>query len=248
MRFLTQRGVEVPAVSGEQMREIDRIAITGTGPTVPQMMENAGRSLASVAIRALGERWRERAIVILAGGGGNGGGGICAGRHLMNHGARVVLVRADGHRHGDAARSQLALYHAAGGQEVPASALGSVAPALIIDALVGYGLVDPPRGEVADLIQWANALPASTLSLDLPSGIDATTGASPGVALTAHTTLTLALPKLGLCARQAGTLRLADIGIPAGVYGAIGLSYSPPFGREWDIPLRRVATTREVSV
>jgi hypothetical protein len=83
---VTDDGMEVPAVTAAQMREVDRIAIEETGPTLLQMMEHAGRSLALEVLRRLGGAWRTARVVVLAGTGGNGGGGICAARHLANHG------------------------------------------------------------------------------------------------------------------------------------------------------------------
>ena len=80
-RFVTEHGVDVPAVDSDQMREVDRIAVEETGPNLYQMMENAGRNLASLAIEVLGKAWSEARILVLAGSGGNGGGGICAARH-----------------------------------------------------------------------------------------------------------------------------------------------------------------------
>ena len=88
-RFITDNGIEVPAVTREQMVEVDRVAIEDTGPNLLQMMENAGRNLAEQALSSLGDSWREANIVVLAGSGGNGGGGICGARHLANHGAQM---------------------------------------------------------------------------------------------------------------------------------------------------------------
>src|SRR5258707_2402373 len=68
-RFIADTGINVPAVSSEQMRELDRIATEETGPSLLQMMENAGRSLALVAIELMGPRWRSARVVILAGSG-----------------------------------------------------------------------------------------------------------------------------------------------------------------------------------
>src|SRR5262249_14288521 len=84
MRCVTDSGIEVPVVTTEQMREIDRIAIDETGPNLFQMMENAGRNLALQVMDILGGKWNSASVVVLAGGGGNGGGGICAARHLAN--------------------------------------------------------------------------------------------------------------------------------------------------------------------
>jgi len=84
LEFRTDRGVLVPAVTTEQMREVDRIAVEETGPNLYQMMENAGRNLTAVALEMLGDGSTESRILVLAGTGGNGGGGICAARHLAN--------------------------------------------------------------------------------------------------------------------------------------------------------------------
>jgi NAD(P)H-hydrate epimerase len=74
-----------------------------------------------------------------------------------------------------------------------------------------------------------NELTGPIVSLDIPSGIDATTGEPLGVAVTPDRTVTLALPKMGLDA-STGALYLADIGIPRTVYDRLGIEYEPPFG------------------
>ena len=69
-QFVTEFGVDVPALTTEQMRELDRIAMEETGPNLFQMMENAGRNLAQVAIDMLGRTWEAARITVLAGPGG----------------------------------------------------------------------------------------------------------------------------------------------------------------------------------
>lgn len=108
----------------------------------------------------------------------------------------------------------------------------------MIDALIGYGLRAAPRGRLADMIAWADGSGAPILSLDIPSGVDATTGATPGVVIHPETTLTLALPKTGLAGFGVGELWLADLGIPIGVYNRVGLSYMDPFGDQHQVRLR----------
>ena len=66
IRFVTEQGADVPAVDSTQMREVDRIAVEETGPNLYQMMENAGRNLALLAIRLLDEGW-QRAKVLTSG-------------------------------------------------------------------------------------------------------------------------------------------------------------------------------------
>src|SRR5215471_13623592 len=73
IRFIAS-GLEVPAVTAEQMREVDRIALQETGPNLFQMMENAGRNLAALSMELLGNGWQQASYLVLAGSGGNGGG------------------------------------------------------------------------------------------------------------------------------------------------------------------------------
>ena len=95
------------------------------------------------------------------------------------------------------------------------------------------GLSGPPLGPAARLITAANAHSAPVLAVDLPSGLDARTGAPYDPCIQANATLTLALPKTGLLAPAArpviGELAMADIGIPAEVYDRIGVRVGPVF-------------------
>lgn len=88
--FRTDSGIIVPAVTADQMREVDRIATEETGPNLFQMMENAGRTLAEMALGILNAA-SSRTVVVLAGPGGDGGGGIWAARHIANQGIEVWL-------------------------------------------------------------------------------------------------------------------------------------------------------------
>jgi len=103
---------------------------------------------------------------------------------------------------------------------------------LIIDALVGYSIRGDPSGRAGELICWANDTSAPTLALDLPSGLDPTTGAPGTPTVTADATLTLALPKRGLYLEPSlvGDLYLGDIGVPAQAYRSLGLEVADPFG------------------
>ena len=82
MVFQTENGLVIPAVTAEQMREIDFIAMEDLSLGILQMMENAGRNLAQNVMDMLGadEPGRGSEIAVLAGAGGNGGGGICCAR------------------------------------------------------------------------------------------------------------------------------------------------------------------------
>lgn len=230
VKFRTEKGIQVPAVSAEQMAKIDRVALAETGPSLLQMMENAGRSLAEVVMEILKGNWVQCPVAILAGPGGNGGGGVCAARHLANRNARPLLCLSQPDRLREATAAQVKTFRSAGGRLVRSGELAYVTPALILDALFGYGLRGAPRGKARELIRWANRNAAPVVSLDLPSGIDATTGRTPGEFIRPNWILTLALPKLGLAGCDCDELILADIGIPSAAFQSLGLNYQSPFG------------------
>jgi NAD(P)H-hydrate epimerase len=104
---------------------------------------------------------------------------------------------------------------------------------VVIDALIGYSLNGAPDDAYEPLIGLAALGDGPVISLDIPSGIDATTGARPGAAVLADLTLALALPKRGSETgegrRFAGARYLADIGIPASVFAELGVGNMPSF-------------------
>lgn len=219
--FRTTAGAHVPAVTAAQMAEIDRIAIDETGPNLFQMMENAGRNLAMAVQERLGTHRQD--VVVLAGTGSNGGGGICAARHLANRGVPVTLVMSDASVLGDVASQQLTVYRCTGGREAAPEDVGRVAGHLVVDALIGYRLDGPARGSVADIMGAVDTADAFVIALDLPSGLDATTGEPTGPYIPADLTVTLALPKTGLDHPDCGLVELSDIGIPYEVYHRAGI-------------------------
>lgn len=231
--FQTATGIDVPAVSANEMRRVDRVAVEDVGLELLQMMENAGRGLAW-HVRDLGD---DRAIVV-AGDGGNGGGGLACARHLANRdvSVRVVLDRPPEELTGAAAHQ----HRIVGEMAVPVStgveALsqpGDGEPTVVVDALIGYGLVGEVRDSKRAYIGQMNERPGPTVSLDVPSGVDATTGETHGVAVAPERTVTLALPKTGLTAVE-NTVVLADIGIPSTVYDQLDIEYTNPFGEaDW---------------
>lgn len=227
--------MDIPAVDAIQMREVDRIAVEEFSLSILQMMENAGRNLAWQTmrfLRATGYPNQGNQIVVAAGTGGNGGGGLCAVRHLHNQGypVSIVLTRPP-EQLMRPAKSQLATLEAAGVQvnePKEAEKLFKEA-AVILDAIIGYSLKGSPRSTSKELIEKANACGKPVLSLDLPSGLDATSGGTPGVCIRAEQTLTLALPKPGLANPLSGEIYLADIGIPPEVYHPLGIRFAPFF-------------------
>ncbi len=218
------------------MREVDRLMVDVYAIQLLQMMELAGRTLAALARRHL-DGVENRRIVVAAGKGNNGGGGLVAARHLANWGARVTVgIESAASLAGVPARQWRALDGLPVARiegEAAKTAVGAEDPALVIDALIGYSLAGDPRGWTAEMIRRINAQPAPVLALDVPSGLDATTGRPGTPCTTARLTMTLALPKTGLLADGAkpfvGTLYLADIGVPPGLYARLGLHVGPLF-------------------
>jgi NAD(P)H-hydrate epimerase len=234
--------VPIPHVDEDQMREVDRIAVEEFGLGILQMMENAGRNLSAAALEMLSTKSTAQ-VIVAAGSGGNGGGGLCAARHLRNRGIQVsvVLTRSAEDLRGPAA-VQLNILRSAGVQLVPSSGADGLFEGadLILDALIGYSLRGAPSGTTASLIDQINASRCPVISLDLPSGVDATSGETPGVYVRPRKTLTLALPKPGLLNMDAGDLLLADIGIPPEVYQPLGIQADPFWGKYYRLPLQRL--------
>ena len=225
------------------------------GISLIQMMENAGRGLARLAVhRFLGNDPGGMEVVVLAGKGGNGGGALVAARRLSGWGARVrVRLAGDPNDLGPVPQAQLqSLMRMGIPVEFPRSQgmthVGSQdshrpphqpaslrLPSLILDGLLGYSLSGAPRGEVARLIEWSDGLKAPVLSLDLPSGLDATTGEPLNPTVEATATFTLALPKGGLFEEGArgsvGELYLGDIGVPPQVYERFGFAVDGLFSK-----------------
>lgn len=218
--------MSLPALTEDQMREVDRAMVEDLHIELVQMMENAGRSLADLALR----HFRTTGAVVLAGPGGNGGGGLVAARHLANRGTAVSVVLS----HPETALSavaarQLDIVRRIGIAVVDEPPDGD----LVIDAIIGYGLRGDPSGRSADLIAWANDQPAAVLALDTPSGLDVTTGHARSPCVRATATMTLALPKVGLLTASniVGELFVADISVPALVYERMGITVGPVFAR-----------------
>jgi len=242
--------VILPALSTDQMREVDRLMVEHFGIQLLQMMENAGRSLALLAKQLLSDEdddedaLQDRPIVVLAGRGNNGGGGLAAARHLLNWGAwvQIVLTHLPTDLPPGAMKHQLSILQKMGAPLAWAEEGWELPPAdLVVDALIGYGLSGDPRGRTADLIQLANSSVAPILSLDAPSGLDSTSGQLYVPHVSATATMTLALPKRGLlqpAARAAcGQLFLADIGVPPSLYDYLDMDLPPLFSMNTVLPL-----------
>ncbi|MCG8351806.1 MAG: NAD(P)H-hydrate epimerase [Chloroflexales bacterium] len=238
---------DVPYLTTDQMREVDRAMMEDYQIELIQMMENAGRNLAALArSRFFDGDPRDKRVVVLAGTGGNGGGALVCARRLHNWGAQVqVFLTKPDAAFTPIPAHQLDILHRMNVPVFPAAAIDQAQPRnLVVDGIIGYSLKGAPRSEAAALIRWANAQRAPILALDAPSGVDTTTGTVFDPAIQATATMTLALPKEGLRApgveAKVGELYLADISVPPELYAepALGLQVGPLFSESDIVRLR----------
>lgn len=201
-----------------EMERADRLAIAAGTPGFSLML-SAGQAVAAAAMDLV----EEGPILVIAGPGNNGGDGFVAAAELAARGrdVSVILLCDRENLQGDAAS-------AARGWKYPVLPFNPQAigrPALIIDALFGAGLDRPVKDEPFAMIEAINANGAPVLAVDLPSGINGTSGAVMGTAVRAAETVTffrrkpahLLLPGRVHC----GRVRVADIGIDASVLSEI---------------------------
>ncbi|MEA3403709.1 MAG: NAD(P)H-hydrate dehydratase [Armatimonadota bacterium] len=209
-------------VTADEMREMDRRTIEEWGLPGLVLMENAGRAVARSCEELLEELTPGR-VVIVAGRGNNGGDGFVAARWLHWAGYEVeVLLLAEGEELSGSAATN---YQFAARMGVPIdegadrALLDERLPgaALIVDGVLGTGIAGEVRGTARQAIEAMNAAEAPVVAVDIPSGVDADTGAVLGDAVRAHTTVTMALPKLGLYQypgrERCGEIIVAPIGM-----------------------------------
>ena len=178
-----------PILSIPELREVERRHADA------HLMELAGTAAAEAALRLAGDRGR--GIVVLAGPGNNGGDALVAARVLRAHfqDVRVVFTGDAQQLPADAAAAYRRFVDAGGTTTVEPPA---EQPGLVVDGLLGIGLSRPPDGRNADLVLWANACGAPILALDVPSGLDASTGQAHAPAICASATSTFIALKPGL--------------------------------------------------
>ncbi len=212
-------------VTAEQMRQIDQECIR-MGIPVSALMENAGKAVAEEVKASLGDMENQH-ILCLVGGGNNGGDGLVAARYLNEWGAKVVIYLCSP-RPPDDANLKLAqerdITCIEADQDKNLKKLDDLLAnaTCVIDALLGTGKIRPLEGvfkQVLERVAFARRNRVfKIIAIDLPSGMDADTGAIDPACPRADITVTLAFPKLGLFnfpgAERVGVLKIADIGIP----------------------------------
>lgn len=216
-------------LGSRQMREADRRTIEETGIPSIVLMENAGRQVVA-AIESTFESLASMRVAVLCGRGNNGGDGFVVARTLVEReiDVCVYLLASSAEVRGDA-RVNLDVLRNLGADVIEIADAAAwelhgrdvLAADVIVDALVGTGLSAPLSGLYESVIADVNASPCPVVAIDLPSGLSADDHGINGPAMEASLTVTLAAPKLPLVLPPgetiAGTLVIADIGIPATV-------------------------------
>jgi NAD(P)H-hydrate epimerase len=234
----------LPLPDAERMRAIDRWAIDERGVPSLDLMERAGAGVARTVERLV----PDGPAVVVCGTGNNGGDGLVVARLLRDAGREVTVVCAGSPAQltGDA----LANLERLPGDEpvaLEASANALAGASVIVDALLGTGFAGEPRGAVGEAIAAMVACAAPVVSVDVPSGVDASTGVVAGVAVRARATVTFHAAKPGLWIHpgkaHAGAVEAIDIGIPhGGPHDAdIGLIQPAALGL---LPRRTAASTK----
>jgi NAD(P)H-hydrate epimerase len=206
-----------PLLDVEQLRACDRWAIEELGIPGVELMERAGEGLA----RVVAEVAPGGPVAVVCGGGNNGGDGYVVARLLRTAGRAVrVLTTVDpAGLKGDAALMRDRL---PGEPAEPFAAAGLDGAAVVVDAILGTGFSGAPRDDAAAAIAAINAVGdagGAVVAADVPSGVDAATGAVEGEAVWADATATFhaAMPGLWIAPGKAhaGRVAVIDIGIPA---------------------------------
>jgi hydroxyethylthiazole kinase-like uncharacterized protein yjeF len=217
----------VKLVTAAQMRELERRA-EAAGISTADLMENAGLAVAQEVWMLLGSL-DERRILILCGPGNNGGDGLVAAKYLYEWGAQVAVYASAPRSEDDPNLAQLRE------RDIPVTIATEddgfqtldellAGAELVIDALLGTGRSRPIEGALAEIMRRLGAarerpMKPRLVAVDLPTGVDADTGAADPLTVRADLTVALGHPKLGLYSGAGvdyvGRIQEVEIGIPA---------------------------------
>ncbi|TWT54525.1 Bifunctional NAD(P)H-hydrate repair enzyme Nnr [Rubripirellula amarantea] len=213
------------ALTCEQVRRVDEIAIRDYQMPGIVLMENAGRGAAEI-IHSL---CPDATALVLCGRGNNGGDGYVIARHLqiLGHEVSILAVCAVDELSGDAkvnaviadaAGIEIEVIEEKANQEGTSLAMKLGKTNCIIDGLLGTGAKPPLRGIYAALVSAANESDAMRIALDIPTGLDGDTGEVIGEAFRADHTMTFVAPKVGFQQKNAdefvGVVHVVGIGVP----------------------------------
>lgn len=219
-----RKWVTIPTLDKKQVQSLDKAAIEKIGIPSVVLMEHAGCAVAQEVLRFLARKHRS-SVCVLCGLGNNAGDGFVAARHLLIKGVavQVFLVGKASDLKADTALN-CRIFRKLGGSVkkmrriTPAAVRDLTGCAVVVDALFGVGLNREIREPLRGIIEKMNALRKPVISVDVPSGLDATTGEILGICVKAARTVTFTCPKRGFFCKEGpkhtGKIIVVDIGIP----------------------------------
>lgn len=216
-----------PAVTTSQIQRIDRLATHDLEIPSLRLMENAGRKSAQIILKDLKPHQR---VAILCGRGNNGGDGMVIARYLLKRKikVKVFLVGKGAGLKPDCLTNYRRFIKIGGkaGEITDLTAFRKLKSKIkncdfIVDALFGVGLKGNLPSLYLHIIDFLNNTHRPIVAIDVPSGLDATSGRIKGNCIRAYQTISFSLPKKGFYKnqgpRRCGKIQVADIGIPLGL-------------------------------
>lgn len=209
------------SVSAAQIQRLDEVAIKEYGIPSVVLMENAGRCVADEIV----SHYADQSVVVMCGSGNNGGDGFVIARHLIEAGipTTTFLVGSDQRLKPDARINfdiLRRLYGSINNIDEEHDLLADMLRKtnIVVDAIFGVGLNRNVEGSYKNVIEQINASGNPVLAVDVPSGLDATTGDILGACIVAEQTMTFTCAKSGFYLnagpRCCGRIKTVDIGIP----------------------------------
>jgi hydroxyethylthiazole kinase-like uncharacterized protein yjeF len=220
----------IPVVTSDEMRQLDRMAIQEIGIQGIVLMENAGRGVVDAVQKKYGNL-KNKSFLIICGKGNNGGDGFVVAKHLYNKGARVkvILLGKKSELKGDALVNCMILSKILHSDkrkdlidfvECRSSICSNKFKDIdfIVDAIFGTGFSGQVKGIYKTTIEWMNKSNLPTISIDIPSGVNADNGEVENLAVSADLVATMGLKKIGLLLGNSVNyikdIKVVDISIP----------------------------------
>ena len=226
------------ALTAAEMRNADMRTIEDIGIPPIILTEAAGRAVADLARDFLADEEGDPIrVAIVAGPGNNGADALVGARYLMQLGYEPdIYMAAKGEDCNELCRAQLEMMQGLGAsvsflreQSPEFFRSGLRTASLIIDGLLGTGSSGALREPLRTWVNEINIASREVIAVDIPTGIDASSGMVPGPAVTAAATVTMAAPKVGMllypAASYVGELWVAHIGIPPAILADVGGRY-----------------------
>lgn len=218
---------QIPPMTRDEIREVDRAAIEDICIPGIVLMENAARGATDAMLDLLDEPGRS-SVAIVCGAGNNGGDGFAIARHLHNAGVEVAVfltvpaakLKGDAEtNHQIVKRMGIPIESVEGKTDLESQADAFRKAAIVVDAMLGTGFSGEVRSPMDEVIGWINELSGPKIvAVDVPSGLDCDSGEPTNATIRADLTVTFVAPKAGFAQSAAepyvGKIKVVDIGAP----------------------------------